>query len=248
MLIWSIVIGTLVIAPVLANKKRQKEVVRDLSGIVKGIRWRHVLYGGISAVGTLILIGLLIQVPFLQYGGYYFIHQLLNAKSGSDSTSSASTHEIFSFQPSDLAPLLIVAILIVLIPNLAKMEEETFRRKLYSASLPKKLWGSLIFGMVHLFVMVPLAAGLALTFAGLVFLYVGMPHYKKALATAEAEKIEMDKDQSSVERDIVVDSMGHLVPPSTKSAEDAGVLESTRVHTIHNYIIMTLIVFTLIIL
>lgn len=60
-------------------------------------------------------------------------------------------------------------LLVINVPRLAKREERAFRQ--HTRGWKEALWQSVKFGLVHCFVGVPIAFGLALTIPGLLFAY-----------------------------------------------------------------------------
>lgn len=62
-----------------------------------------------------------------------------------------------------------LAFLVLLFPHLAWVEEVRFRRGVQDDTLPQELWRALKFGLVHLIMLIPLAAALAVGVAGFVY-------------------------------------------------------------------------------
>lgn len=245
-MLWTLVIVTLVIVPLVLMKKHQK-VFDSFKQVMQGISLRHVLYGLLSVAGTCILIVLLLQIHVLQYGGYYFIQEALNNSTSSSSVESFDSTPLFSYQK--IFPLLTVAILFVLIPYLAYSEEEMFREELYIAPLGKKIAGSFKFGMIHLVMFIPIAAGIALTFAGLVFLFAGQAYYRKAYQARKKELLAVSQaHEEAVGGSNLSFTEGTIESLSYYYGINEALMESARVHAVHNYIILTLLSLSIIFL
>jgi hypothetical protein len=105
--------------------------------------------------------------------------------------------------------------LLVMFPWLAYVEEEIFRRGLETASWARRGWAALRFGLVHMVMLVPLGAALAIGVAGLWYGRV----YVRAFQRAAGD--------------------GLLAPEQARSR---AVLESTVWHTSFNSLLVVLLI------
>lgn len=146
---------------------------RELAVAVwRGVRPRHVVgaFGLLIVVAT--LAAALLEVPFLRYG--------LGSALGFAGNAVFAPLEEAAVRAAPAAPraaewgLLALAtvflgFLLVLLPWLAFVEEEVFRAGLEDATPRRELLAALRFGLVHLVMLVPLAAALAIAVAGAVY-------------------------------------------------------------------------------
>jgi hypothetical protein len=75
-----------------------------------------------------------------------------------------------------------LVLLLLLFPYLAYVEEHVFREGLEDAGLGRELWTALKFGLLHMIMLIPLAAALAVGVAGFVYGRI----YRRAFRRAEA--------------------------------------------------------------
>jgi hypothetical protein len=78
-----------------------------------------------------------------------------------------------------------LALLFALFPWLAYVEELTFRQGLELATPAREAWAALRFGLAHLFMLVPLAAALAIAVAGFAYGRVYRSAYRRAATHLE---------------------------------------------------------------
>jgi hypothetical protein len=75
--------------------------------------------------------------------------------------------------------------LVLLFPWLAYVEERVFREGLEQAGLARELWTALKFGLVHMIMLIPLAAALAIGVAGFVYGRIYRRAYRRAAARSD---------------------------------------------------------------
>lgn len=172
-------------------------------------RFRFGLF--VQAFGVLLAVvavgfALYTYVPVLKYGwlnlffdngGNLFIRPIQDG--------SKSSSEFIRF-----LPVLFFVVLMVVLPFMAKTEEEMFRKG--HDEWKDIVWQSVKFGLVHCFVGIPLAFGIALILTGL---FYGQK-YKRSL-------------------DRNVRTLGY------SNAQDEAVMASTTAHTMCNTIVVTLL-------
>lgn len=116
--------------------------------------------------------------------------------------------------------------LLCLVPWLAYVEERTFREGLESATLGRQITAALRFGLVHLVMLIPVGAALAIAVAGFAYGQVYRAAYRGARQAAAPR----------------VGLFGLAVAtPSTRHARDEAVLEATVWHATFNSLIITVV-------
>lgn len=194
------------------------------------IRPRHVV--GCLALLTVVLataVGLMAAVPATAYGLGTFIGLSGNAV-------FAPLDEVAARTGSSAAPggdggvLLLVAgflgVLLALFPWLAYVEERVFREGLEDAGPARELWTALRFGLVHLVMLIPVAAAVAVGVAGFAYGRVYRAAYarvRRRQAATSAYGLRL----SAVEEQ--------------QQARDEAVLAATVWHTTFNSLIVLLV-------
>lgn len=116
---------------------------------------------GVLAVVVAVAAGLLaLQNPVLNWGWW----SVVATQAGQDSAGGNIITAPFSYP---ILALPFLALLALVLPRLAEIEEQTFRRG--TRSWKDGIWRSLAFGLIHMLVGVPLAVALALSIGGLWF-------------------------------------------------------------------------------
>ena len=108
-----------------------------------------------AIAAVMVAFGLLYQVPWLQWGWYTLV-----AGTPGNAMVASATSSLWVFAP-------FLVLLVVAMPQLVLAEEEAFRDD--TRSWAQAARRSVVFGLMHCVVGVPIAAGLALTIAGLWF-------------------------------------------------------------------------------
>lgn len=128
-------------------------------------------------------------------------------------------------RPEPWLVLLTVAFLaglLLLVPWLAYVEERTFREGLEHAGLGHQVWRALQFGLVHLVMLIPLAAALAIAVAGFAYGRAYRRAYRRAQTAPDP-----GGDEGLAGR--------------TARLRSAGVLESTTWHAAFNSVVVLLV-------
>lgn len=116
--------------------------------------------------------------------------------------------------------------LLALFPWLAHVEEETFRAGLEDASPGREAWTALRFGLLHLVMLIPLAAALGVAVAGLAYGRIYRRAYARVARRAEP----------------VTGPFGlPVVVPSPQRSREEAVLVATTWHTTFNSTIVVLV-------
>ena len=132
---------------------------RKTLGVVQGLRWRHF----VRAIPIVVLIvataGLLIQLPVLSFGWWSAIGGEGNPVVGVSNRDLGIA--------SVVIPLFFIGLLIVGLPLLVAREEWVFRRGAEERGTAVNLGRSVVFGLAHAVVGIPIGAALALSIGGL---------------------------------------------------------------------------------
>lgn len=129
-----------------------------------------------------------------------------------------------------------LALLVVLFPFLAYGEERAFRSGLERAGPGRQLWAALRFGLVHLVMLIPLAAALAIAVAGLGYGIAYRRRYARALATLPPVPTVVARPPT-VFAPGVVGQEALVLRADTAGAEAAALLESTTWHATFNTVV-----------
>lgn len=146
----------------------------------------------------------------------------------------------------------------LLLPWLAFVEEEIFRGGLEEADLRQELLAALRFGLVHLVMLVPIAAALAIALAGFAYgriyrrAYHSDAHHRvpevvartyRPTPRARRAAIRTRLDQASAAA-VIEGRLAVIVPPTVtppKLRQAAGVLASTVWHATFNSLVLMLL-------
>jgi uncharacterized membrane protein YjjB (DUF3815 family) len=208
------------------------------------IRPRHVLGGlGLLAVVLTVALALLQYVPVTRYGFGSFVGLHGNAVFAPIEEAAVRAGGEGLTAPAPGGPpeaggqgarygLLAAAAaflggLVLLFPWLAYVEERTFREGLERATLARELASALRFGLVHLVMLIPLAAALALAVAGFAYGRI----YRRAHRRAAARTEEVEGPLG----------LPVTVAPSPARVRGEAVLEATVWHATVNTIVVTLV-------
>lgn len=143
-----------------------------LVSVWRAMTWKHLL-GALGLLTVVATIGtLLLALPPLQVG----LGQLVDFQGNAVFTPLEEAAVRAGPAPESGPDWTIVwlasgflAFLCVLLPWLAFVEEEIFRGGLETADLGGELWTALRFGLVHMVMLVPVGAALAIAVAGFVY-------------------------------------------------------------------------------
>jgi hypothetical protein len=199
-----------IVLMLLARAARAAWRQRRLAGAVwRRVRPRHV--AGSLALVTVVLgfaLGLLVTVPATGIGAGSLIglhgnavfapleEATLRAGDGSAEPSLAPADRPRAEPPAGAAgrqapsPWIVgltvtfLGGLLLLFPWLAYVEERVFREGLEQVSLGRELWTALKFGLLHMIMLIPLAAALAIGLAGFAYGRIYRRAYRRAAARA----------------------------------------------------------------
>ena len=127
--------------------------------IVRGLRWRHFVRAVPAVVLIVATAWVLIQLPVLSFGWWTMIGGEGNPVVG----VTAKDYGIVSV----VIPLFFIGLLIVGLPLLVAREEWVFRRGAERRGTAANVGRSVLFGLAHAVVGIPIGAALALSFGGL---------------------------------------------------------------------------------
>lgn len=200
------------------------------------VRWRHVIGSvGLLVVVVTTLVGLIALVPGADWGlgrliglsGNAVFAPLETATSGAGAGTAGSGDTAGATWPGVVVAVgvvLFLTALLAMFPWLAYVEERVFREGLEDAGLPRELWAALKFGLIHLVMLIPIGAALAIGVAGFAYGRI----YRRAFARAQASP-RMEAGPFGVPV---------VVEPSVRQARGEAVLASTVWHTTFNSLIV----------
>jgi len=132
---------------------------RKTLGVVQGLRTRHFVRAIPIVVAIVSTAFVLIQLPVLSWGWWTMI-------GGEGNPAVGVTDRDFGIL-SVVIPLFFIGLLIVGLPLLVAREEWVFRRGAETRGTVTNLGRSLVFGLAHAVVGIPIGAALALSIGGL---------------------------------------------------------------------------------
>lgn len=177
-----------------------RNVRRRWALLLHGWRW-PILAQAIGLIGLVVLVAVLLSVvhPWFNVGWWSLMGGQGNVLFGSmapdaahastGSASAAVAQPSAVFEPMLLLPLLIIPLLVFLAPRLVWDEELSFRKPTWYRTTAEQWRSALGFGLIHMVMGVPLAAGLALTLAGMGFTW----SYQAGLAAPGAVSHEQSR-------------------------------------------------------
>jgi hypothetical protein len=146
--------------------------------VVRGLRWRHF----VRAVPVVLLIvataWVLIQLPVLSFGWWTMI-------GGQGNPVVGVTDKDYGIV-SVVIPLFFIGLLIVGLPLLVAREEWVFRRGAERRGTVDNVGRSLLFGLAHAVVGIPIGAALALSIGGLYLTRCYLDGWKETRSQAGA--------------------------------------------------------------
>jgi hypothetical protein len=152
---------------------------RTVRFIVDGIGWRHVWPAPLVLLGVASLATILIQIPVLDWGWWTSLGGQGNPVTG---TTDATVGSVWEW----LVPLVFVVMLTPALPLFALAEERLFRRGAEGWSRAKRAARTLMFGLVHALIGIPLGVALALVVAGWYFMHVYLRAWKRTASPQDA--------------------------------------------------------------
>jgi hypothetical protein len=218
----------------LVSSARRMAASRELRNrivwIIRGLRLRHFLLAPVVLAMVLVVAGLLIQVPGLNFGWWTFIGGQGNPVFGRTSTTSGTPLEW-------LVPLVFLVLLIPCLPLFAEREERSFRLGAERWSQWRRLRRSVEFGLVHAIIGIPIGVALALSLGGVYFTWAYLRGYRKATRTATVNP----DPYGAIGAEAGDEALPWSSPP-VPSAREQALAESTRTHLGYNLTIVILVV------
>ena len=224
---------------------------RDIAiSVWRRIRLRHVAGSLVLLAVVLgVAIGLMTLLPLTGIGVGSLIGLAGNAvfapveeaaaRSGSMTGPAAETVAT----AVDLGSLVFLAALLLLLPWLAYVEERVFREGLETRSTAGRLWAALRFGLLHLVMLVPVAAALAISVAGLWYGRVYLRAYERHAGERAPQLLPVGSPAALPAIDAAAPMEGaQRVHRSDLVAQDKAVLEATVWHATFNSTIVVLLI------
>jgi hypothetical protein len=146
--------------------------------VVRGLRWRHF----VRAVPVVLVIvataAVLIQLPVLSFGWWTMI-------GGQGNPVVGVTDKDYGIV-SVVIPLFFIGLLIVGLPLLVAREEWVFRRGAERRGSVDNVGRSVLFGLAHAVVGIPIGAALALSIGGLYLTWCYLERWRETRSESEA--------------------------------------------------------------
>jgi hypothetical protein len=158
---------------------RQSEARRFAGEIVRGLRVRHFLPVPLVLALVLAVALTLVRLPVLSFGWWTAIGGEGNPAFGVTDRTAGTPFEI-------IVPVLFVALLVPALPLLVEREEELFRLGAESWTVWKRIGKTILFGLVHAVVGIPIGVALALSIGGAHFLLGYLRIYRRTSSRREA--------------------------------------------------------------
>jgi len=146
--------------------------------IVRGLRWRHFVRAVPAVVLIVATAWVLIQLPVLSFGWWTMIGGEGNPVVG----VTAKDYGIVSV----VIPLFFIGLLIVGLPLLVAREEWVFRRGAERRGTAANVGRSVLFGLAHAVVGIPIGAALALSIGGLYLTWCYLERWRETRSESEA--------------------------------------------------------------
>jgi hypothetical protein len=151
---------------------------RRALGVVQGLRARHFVRA-IPIVAVIVSVAfVLIQLPVLSWGWWTML-------GGEGNPVVGVTDRDYGIV-SVVIPLFFIGLLIVGLPLLVAREEWLFRRGAETRGTATNVWRSLVFGLAHAVVGIPIGAALALSIGGLYLTWCYLEGWKETRSQAGA--------------------------------------------------------------
>jgi hypothetical protein len=146
--------------------------------VVRGLRWRHF----VRALGIVVLIvptaWVMIQLPVLSFGWWSMI--------GGEGNPVVGVTERDYGIVSVVVPLFFIGLLIVGLPLLVSREEWVFRRGAERRGSTDNVARSVLFGLAHAVVGIPIGAALALSIGGFYLTWCYLEGWKRTRSQTQA--------------------------------------------------------------
>jgi hypothetical protein len=144
---------------------------RKTLGVVQGLRWRHFVRAVPIVVVIVSAAWVLIQLPVLSFGWWSVI-------GGEGNPVVGVTEEDYGIV-SVVLPLFFIGLLIVGLPLLVAREEWVFRRGAEARGTAMNVGRSVVFGLAHAVIGIPIGAALALSIGGLYLTWCYLEGWKE---------------------------------------------------------------------
>jgi hypothetical protein len=165
--------------------------------ILRGVRPRHVLLAPLVLAVIVLVAGVLIELPILEWGWWSAIGGEGNPVIGVTDQTSGSPLEW-------LLPTVFLVLLLPALPLFAEREERMFRLGAEDWSLARRAWRGMQFGLVHAIVGIPLGAALTLSIGGWYFTAMYLRGHRRGGGDAGAGLLESTRAHAVYNLEILV--------------------------------------------
>lgn len=199
---------------------------------------KHFLLGFVSFIIVFILAFSLYQLhPILQFG---WLFSLVQSRDNTPDTEMQQEIPYENIITISLYGFIFLALIVfmLLIPRYAYNEEVMFRKRYIFSSRKTQVIQSIKFGLTHLIMGIPIAAALALSVAGYIFMITARNTTYRNMEQ-KINAIDLQYIQSQNEK-----QTGIILLPLTEESIQEGIKQSALVHSAHNYIAVSVIIIT----
>ena len=165
--------------------------------IVRGLELRHFLPVPLVVALVLVAAVALTQLPLLDFGWWSAIGGQGNPAFGVTDRTAGTPFEI-------VVPIVFVAFLVPALPLLVEREEELFRLGAEGWSPWKRVGKTLLFGLVHAVIGIPIGFALALSIGGAHFLLGYLRGYRRSGGSRREALLESTRLHLAYNTSIVV--------------------------------------------
>jgi uncharacterized membrane protein (UPF0136 family) len=167
------------------RRSRSSEGRSIVATVWRGIRWRHVWPVPMLLTAIAGSASLLMLIPGFSWGWWSAIDGVANPLAG---TSDVTVGTVWEW----VVPLVFVGLLAPALPLWAHAEERLFRSGAEHWSARRRVWKTVLFGLIHLIVGIPIGVALALCIGGAYFMRIYLREYRRTasvdLATLESTR------------------------------------------------------------
>lgn len=228
---WLMIIGLSLVL----QAKHIPGVLKSSMVIIRKLKLRHFTVGMVSFLSVIIVSGILfISHPIMQWG---WLFNLVGGNTVAEESISQPSWNTALFYSGMMIALSLLAFLL---PQLALNEELVFRLPIIDEPWWKIIIYCLGFGLAHMIMGIPLAFALSLSIAGFIFYTVAQRHYDR-----NSMNDITDDDIDNRWKNIPDDMRWIAVELLTEKKKYDACTEAALVHTAHNFLAFSLMVFSM---
>ncbi|KMV13923.1 hypothetical protein ACT17_32595 [Mycolicibacterium conceptionense] len=201
------------------------EMRRRYVDVLRAIRAPMLPIALVAVAMVIAVSGLLMQVPILRWGWWQAIGGSGNVVVGQSEYPGIGWR---------IAAFAIPLAVVLLLPALALFEENSYRRGSESETWAERLRRQLMFGLMHLAAGIPIAIGLALTVAGLMFMWAYLREFNR-LGAPEPPSLVLAHTAAGAQGYLTSDREAR---DARRQAQDVAVNHAAALHTVYNALLL----------